>query len=39
MRGDFTNLFERKPMYRLNRLGCDIEIRVRPAGHLRLAVA
>jgi predicted XRE-type DNA-binding protein len=43
MRGDFTNLSERKLMDCLNRLGYDIEIKVRPAtkavGHLRLAVA
>ena len=43
MRGDFTNLSERKLMDRLNRLGYDIEIKVRPAaepvGHLTLAVA
>ncbi|MFT4193771.1 helix-turn-helix domain-containing protein [Ottowia sp.] len=43
MRGDFTNLSERKLMDCLNRLGYDIEIRVRPAaeplGHLTLAVA
>ena len=41
MRGDFTNLSERKLMDCLNRLGYDIEIRVRPAaepvGHLTLA--
>jgi len=43
MRGDFTNLSERKLMDCLNRLGYDIEIRVRPAanpiGRLALAVA
>lgn len=43
MRGDFTNLSERKLMDCLTRLGYDIEIRVRPAkaelGHLVLAVA
>ena len=43
MRGDFTNLSERKLMDCLNRLGCDIEIKVRPAstpvGHLTLATA
>ena len=42
MRGDFTNLSERKLMDCLTRLGYDIEIKVRPAkadlGHLRLAV-
>ncbi len=42
MRGDFTNLSERKLMDCLNRLGYDIEIRVSPAtkpvGHLTLAV-
>lgn len=31
MRGDFTNLFERKLMDCLNRLGYDIEIKLRPA--------
>jgi predicted XRE-type DNA-binding protein len=31
MRGDFTNLSERKLMECLNRLGYDIEIKVRPA--------
>jgi len=31
MRGDFTNLSERKLMDCLNRLGYDIEIRVKPA--------
>lgn len=43
MRGDFTNLSERKLMDCLNRLGYDIEIKVRPAtepvGHLTLAAA
>ncbi len=42
MRGDFTNLSERKLMDCLNRLGYDIEIKVRPAaepiGHLTIAV-
>jgi predicted XRE-type DNA-binding protein len=41
MRGDFTNLSERKLMDCLNRLGYDIEIKVRPTaepvGHLTLA--
>ena len=41
MRGDFTNLSERKLMDCLNRLGYDIEIKVRatakPVGHLTLA--
>lgn len=40
MRGDFTNLSERKLMDCLNRLGYDIDITVRPAsepvGHLAL---
>jgi predicted XRE-type DNA-binding protein len=43
MRGDFTNLSERKLMDCLIRLGYDIEIKVRPAkaglGHLMFAVA
>ena len=43
MRGDFTNLSERKLMDCLTRLGYDIEIKVRPAkaeiGHLKLAAA
>ena len=43
MRGNFTNLSERKLMDCLTRLGYDIEIKVRPAktelGHLVLAVA
>lgn len=43
MRGDFANLSERKLMECLNRLGYDIEIKVRPAtgsiGHLTLAMS
>lgn len=43
MRGDFTNLSERKLMDCLTRLGFDIEISVRPAkaglGQLMLAAA
>ncbi len=43
LRGDFTNLSERKLMDCLNRFGYDIEIKVRPAakplGHLMLAPA
>lgn len=43
MRGEFTNLSERKLMDCLTRLGYDIEIKVRPAkaeiGRLRLATA
>jgi hypothetical protein len=43
LRGDFTNLSERKRMACLNRLGYDIEIKVKPStqkvGHLTLAVA
>ena len=43
LRGDFTNLSERKLKDCLNRLGYDIEIKVRPTtapvGHLMLAVA
>lgn len=43
MRGDFTNLSERKLMDCLTRLGYDIEINVRPAvaavGHLIVAAA
>lgn len=43
MRGDFTNLSERKLMDCLTRLGYDIEIKVRPAkaeiGQLMLATA
>jgi len=42
MRGDFSNVSERKLMECLNRLGYDIEIKVRPAaariGHLMLAL-
>lgn len=42
-RGDFANVSERKLMDCLNRLGYDIEIKVKPAaapvGHLVLAVA
>jgi predicted XRE-type DNA-binding protein len=42
MRGDFSNLSERKLMDCLNRLGYDIEIKVKPAsdpvGHLMLAI-
>lgn len=42
-RGDFTNVSERKLMDCLNRLGYDIEIKIKPAtepvGHLMLAVA
>ena len=42
MRGEFTNLSERKLMDCLNRLGYDIEIKVKPAtaslGHLMLAI-
>ena len=42
MRGDFTNLSERNLMDCLNRLGYDIEIKVKPAtaslGHLMLAI-
>jgi len=42
MRGDFTNLSERKLMECLTRLGYDIEIRVRPTsepvGYLTFAV-
>lgn len=41
--GDFSNLSERKLMECLNRLGYDIEIKIKPAkqplGHLMLAVA
>jgi len=41
-RGDFSNVSERKLMDCLNRLGYDIEIKVRPAskpvGHMMLAV-
>jgi predicted XRE-type DNA-binding protein len=43
LRGDFANLSERKLMECLNRLGYDIEIKVRPnaasIGHLTFAVA
>ncbi|MGL4231803.1 MAG: helix-turn-helix domain-containing protein [Casimicrobium sp.] len=43
MRGNFTNLSERKLMDCLTRLGYDIEIKVRPSkaeiGHLLLAAA
>jgi predicted XRE-type DNA-binding protein len=43
MRGNFTNLSERKLMDCLNRLGYDIEIKARPTaapvGHLMFAVA
>jgi predicted XRE-type DNA-binding protein len=43
MRGDFSNLSERKLMDCLNRLGYDIEIKVRPTsdpvGQLMLAIA
>ena len=43
MRGNLTNLSERKLMDCLTRLGYDIEIKVRPAkaevGHLMLAMA
>jgi predicted XRE-type DNA-binding protein len=43
LRSDFSNLSERKLMECLNRLGYDIEIKVRPAseavGHLMLAFA
>ena len=42
LRGQFANLSERKLMDCLNRLGYDIEIKVKPAarpvGHLMLAV-
>ena len=42
LRGDFSNVSERKLMDCLNRLGYDIEIKVRPAtapvGHLMLAI-
>jgi predicted XRE-type DNA-binding protein len=42
-RGDFSNVSERKLMDCLNRLGYDIEIKVKPStepvGHLLLAVA
>jgi len=43
LRGDFSNLSERKLMDCLNRLGYDIDIKVKPAaeplGHLVIAVA
>jgi predicted XRE-type DNA-binding protein len=43
VRGEFANFSERKLMDCLNRLGCDIEIKVRPAaattGQLVFAVA
>jgi len=43
MRGDFSNLSERKLMECLNRFGYDIEIKLSPAadtvGHRTLAVA
>ena len=43
LRGDFDNLSERKLMDCLNRLGYDIEIKIKPAakplGHLMLAFA
>ena len=43
LRGEFSNLSERKLMDCLNRLGYDIEIKVKPTsepvGHLMLAVA
>jgi predicted XRE-type DNA-binding protein len=43
LRGDFSNLSERKLMDCLNRLGYDIEIKVQPAvhttGHMTLAIA
>jgi predicted XRE-type DNA-binding protein len=42
LRGDFSNVSERKLMDCLNRLGYDIEIKIRPAtapvGHLMLAI-
>jgi predicted XRE-type DNA-binding protein len=42
-RGDFSNVSERKLMDCLNRLGYDIEIKIKPSvepvGHLLLAVA
>ena len=42
LRGDFSNLSERKLMDCLNRLGYDIEIKVKPAaepvGHRTLAI-
>ncbi|MCK9189238.1 helix-turn-helix domain-containing protein [Acidithiobacillus sp.] len=43
LRGNFSNLSERKPMACLNRLGYDIEIQIKaasaPIGHVVLAVA
>ncbi|MDR1849398.1 MAG: helix-turn-helix domain-containing protein [Zoogloeaceae bacterium] len=43
LRGNFSNISERKLMDCLNRLGYDIEIKLKPTaepvGHLRLAVA
>jgi predicted XRE-type DNA-binding protein len=43
LRGDFSNLSERKLMDCLNRLGYDIEIKIKPTkelvGHLMLAAA
>lgn len=43
LRGDFASLSERKLMDCLNRLGYDIEIKVKlttePVGHLTLAIA
>jgi predicted XRE-type DNA-binding protein len=43
LHGNFANLSERKLMDCLNRLGYDIEIKVRPAaepvGHLMLAIS
>lgn len=43
LRGDFTNLSERKLMECLNRLGYDIEIKVKPArkpvGHLTVVAS
>jgi predicted XRE-type DNA-binding protein len=43
LRGDFSNLSERKLMDCLNRLGYDIEIKVKPTrrtvGHLTLAIS
>jgi predicted XRE-type DNA-binding protein len=43
MRGNFSNLYESKLMECLNRLGYDIEIKLRPAiksiGHRTIAIA
>lgn len=43
LKGDFSNLSERKLMDCLNRLGYDIEIKIKPTsatmGHLMLALA